>query len=168
MNLKIIISIAVYFFTFNSNGQEPKSDAGGPPELSEIIGYWKMVDFPQRAKMNKIDDPWPQPYQYFAFYEDHTVCSMMTTVDGNYSSQELDQVFKAFPKNASPTFQYNGKFIKIVNPAEGANIEMWGANLFAKDIGKTIKKGDLMLTLDDGTHQGNKSIIYYRLLRKIQ
>jgi hypothetical protein len=163
-----ILIIALLFISNLIYSQEnKKSDAGGWPERSEIIGFWKMVDFPNREKMNKVD-PWPQPYQWFAFYEDGRVFSMMTSSDGNYSKKELEEIFEVLPKQGSQYFKYNGKFLILTIPDIEDYKEIWGMNLFAKDIGSKIKKGDLMMSLDDGNGNGNKSIIYYRLLRKIE
>ena len=58
--------------------------------------------------------------------------------------------------------------MSIVNPEIEDYREIWGINLFAKDTGSNIKKGDLMMSLDDGSGKGNSSIIYYRLLRKVE
>ena len=44
--------------------------------------------------------------------------------------------------------------------------EIWGTNIFAKDIEGVAKAGDLIMTLDDGTRTGK--VIYYRLLRRIK
>jgi hypothetical protein len=39
-------------------------------------------------------------------------------------------------------------------------------NLFAIDINEFLKKGNLIMSLDDG--KGNGNVIYYRLLKKIE
>jgi hypothetical protein len=167
MKIKKLLVLYLFFLSLTAISQEGnKSDAGGWPERSEIIGFWKMVRFPKLEKMNK-ENPWPQPYQWFAFYEDGRVFSMMTDQDANYTKQQLQEIFEALPKT-TPTFKYNGKFMVIVNPEIKDYREIWGVNLFAKDVGSTVKKGDLMMSLDDGSGKGNSSIIYYRLLRKIE
>ena len=38
--------------------------------------------------------------------------------------------------------------------------EMWGVNLFAIDVNDFLKKGNLIMSLDDGKGEGN--VIYYR------
>lgn len=168
MKFKKILFISLFFISFNIFCQESnKSDAGGWPARSEILGFWKMVSFPKLEKMNK-ENPWPQPYQWFAFYDNGKVFSMMMDKDANYTKQELQQVFEALPNQGTPTFTYNGKFMIITNSEIKDYREIWGVNLFAKDIGSNVKKGDLMMSLDDGTGNGNSSIIYYRLLRKIE
>ena len=167
MKIKKILTIFLLFISITAFCQENnKSDAGGWPMRSEILGFWKMVNFPKLEKMNK-ENPWPQPYQWFAFYDDGKVFSMMTDKDGNYTKQELQIFFEALPQS-TPTFKYDGKFMTIVNPEIESYIEIWGVNLFAKDIGNNVKKGDLMMSLDDGSGKGNSSIIYYRLLRKVE
>ncbi len=168
MKIKKLLLISLLFISFNTFSQEGnKSEAGGWPTRNEILGFWKMVSFPKLEKMNK-ENPWPQPYQWFAFYDNGKVFSMMTDTDANYTKQELEKIFEALPKQGTPNFTYNGKFIIIVNPETEGYKEIWGVNLFAKDIGSNVKKGDLMMSLDDGSGKGNESIIYYRLLRKIE
>lgn len=168
MKIPKTLLLSLLLFTTLFFGQEnKKSEAGGPPERSEILGFWKMVSFPKLEKMNK-ENPWPQPYQWFAFYENGKVLSMMTDKDANYSKAELQQVFDVFQDKDKPTFKYNGKFMIIENPEIANYKEIWGMNLFAKDIGSYVKKGDLMMSLDDGSGKGNSSITYYRLLRKIE
>ena len=143
--------------------EQKKSEAGGPPTKSELIGFWKMVDFPARAKMNK-EDPWPQPYQWFAFYENGKVSSMMTDIKADYSRKELEEIFAAFPPAMLPDYEYDGRFVRITNPDIADYMEIWGVNLFARDIGNNARKGDLMMSLDDG--EGTP--IYYRLLRRVE
>ena len=167
MKIQKLLLISLLFISITAVSQEGnKSDAGGWPERNEILGFWKRISFPKLEKMNK-ENPWPQPYQWFAFYDDGRVYSMMTDKDSNYTKQELKQIFEALPQN-TPTFKYNGKFMSIVNPEIEDYREIWGINLFAKDTGSNIKKGDLMMSLDDGSGKGNSSIIYYRLLRKVE
>lgn len=167
MKIKKLLTISLLFLSTIVFCQENnKSDAGGWPERNEILGFWKFGNFPKLEKMNK-ENPWPQPYQWFAFYDDGRVFSLMTYKDADYTKQELQQIFEELPKR-TPTFKYNGKFMFIVNPEIKDYREIWGVNLFAKDIGSNIKKGDLMMSLDDGSGNGNSSIIYYRLLRKIE
>lgn len=166
MKLKNFIVIILSVLSSTIFCQEnKKSDAGGAPVRAEIIGFWKKVNVPKLEKMNK-ENPWPQTYQWFAFYQDGRVFSMMSDKDENYTEKDLQEIFEVL-KDKTPKFRYNGKFMFIINPEITNYREVWGMNLFAKDVGTYIKKGDLMMSLDDGSGQGNKSIIYYRLLRKI-
>ena len=89
MKIQKIILITLLFISITAVSQKGnKSDAGGWPARNEIIGFWKMVSFPKLEKMNK-ENPWPQPYQWFAFYDDGRVFSMMTDKNANYTIQEL-------------------------------------------------------------------------------
>lgn len=136
-----------------------KSDAGGPATKDQVIGFWKMIELPGLSKVN----PWPLPYQWFGFYADGKVYSMMSsTKEEEYTAASLDELFKILPADGTPTFKIKGQFMTIKNP--GGQNELWGVNLFAKDVGSVAKKGDLMMTLDDGS--GN--VIYYRLLRRVE
>jgi hypothetical protein len=161
---KISYSLLFFFLSFCAISQEKsKSDAGGPPTLKELVGFWKMIDLPNKEKMNKVN-PWPQPYQWFVFYENGKIYSMMNSQDGAYSTKELAQIFEVLPKDKTPNYKLDGQFVIIDNPEIKDYQEIWGVNIFAKDIGSKVKKGDLIMSLDDG----NGKAIYYRLLRRIQ
>ncbi len=144
------------------NKKSPNSDTGGPPTKQQLIGFWKMVEFPKK-EMNHVN-PWPLPYQWFAFYEDGKVYSMMASQDANYTAEDLDELFKTLPNNQVPNYNLKGQFLTIDNPGIKNYKELWGVNLFAKDIEGFAKNGDLIMTLDDG----NGNVIYYRLLRKVK
>ena len=146
----------------DENNSSSNSDAGGPPTKQQLIGFWKMVEFPKK-EMNQVD-PWPLPYQWFAFYEDGKVYSMMTSQDNNYTAEDLNDIFTILPSSQTPNYNLQGQFLTIDNPGIKNYQELWGVNLFAKDIEGLAKKGDLIMTLDDG--KGN--VIYYRLLRKVK
>ncbi|WP_461788278.1 hypothetical protein [Pedobacter sp.] len=57
----------------------------------------------------------------------------------------------------------DGQFLTIDNKHKKDYQETWGVNLFAIDINDYLKKGNLMMTLDDG----NGNVVYYRLLKRI-
>ncbi len=147
-----------------AGGQEDssQSDAGGPPTRQQLVGFWKMVELPKKG-VNQVE-PWPLPYQWFAFYEDGKVYSMMTSEDGNHTAKELDELFKMLPKSRTPNYTYDGQFMTIDNPDVKNYQELWGVNLFAKDVEELAKKGDMIMSLDDG----NGNAIYYRLLRRVK
>lgn len=163
MRKKNTILILLAFITFSLFAQENKSEAGGPPKLSELIGFWKKVEIPNEEELNK-ENPWPQKYQWFAFYEDGKVHSMMSDIDFDYSAEELNETFKILPSHNTPSYKLNGQFLLLYNREIKDYQELWGVNLFAVDVNDFLKKGNLMMTLDDGT--GN--VIYYRLLKKIE
>ena len=73
------------------------------------------------------------------------------------------EIFKALPFEKTPNFNLSGQFLTIDNKEIKDYEEVWGVNLFAIDVNDFIKKGNLIMSLDDG--KGN--VIYYRLLKKI-
>ena len=151
------------FLSFSVLGQENKSEAGGPPNLSELIGFWKKVELPNEDKINK-SNPWPQKFQWFAFYGNGKVYSMMSDKDYDYSVKDLKEIFEILPVDKTPNFKLDGQFLTIDNKEIKDYQELWGVNLFAIDINDFLKKGNLMMTLDDG----NGNVIYYRLLKRIE
>jgi hypothetical protein len=165
MKTKFSILFFLIFFSISVFGQENKSEAGGPPTISELIGFWKKVEFPNEDKMNKTN-PWPQKFQWFAFYENGKVYSMMTDTDYDYSAKELKKIFKTLPIDKTPNFVLNGQFLTIDNKEIKNYQELWGVNLFAIDINEYLKKGYLIMSLDDGN--GNGNVVYYRLLKRIK
>jgi len=136
--------------------------AGGAPKQEELIGYWKMEKWPT-PDVIKVN-PWPQPYQWFAFYEDGRMLSMMNSTDGNYTSSDLEEIFSSLPKQKSPKYELKGLFLIVENPNIKDYQEMWGMNLFNRDVGDVLKKGDLVMSLagSDGAP------VYYRLLRRVK
>src|SRR5690606_16322828 len=82
------------------------SEMGGPPTRNELIGYWKKIITPNEEKLNK-ENPWPQKYQWFAFYENGKVSSMMSDVDYDYTSKDLEPIFTMMQSANSPTFNLN-------------------------------------------------------------
>ncbi|MBK1896800.1 hypothetical protein [Chryseobacterium paridis] len=160
--MKKTVLILLLFLSFFVFGQENLSKAGGPPKLSELIGFWKKVELPNENTHNK-ENPWPQKYQWFAFYENGKVYSMMSDKDYNYSVKDLKEIFSSLPLEKTPTYKLDGQFLTIDNKEIENYQELWGVNLFAMDIENLFKKGNLMMTLDDGS--GN--VIYYRLLEKL-
>lgn len=164
LKLKNSMLILFLFFSFaTAVGQEKECEFGGPPKLSELIGFWKKVEIPDEEKMN-LTNPWPQKYQWFAFYENGTIYSMMSDVDTNYSVKELKEIFGNLPVEKTPNYKLEGQFLTVDNKEDKNYKELWGVNLFAIDINENLKKGNLMMTLDGG----NDNIIYFRLLKKIE
>jgi len=145
------------------NEQENKSEDGGPPKLSELIGFWKKVEIPNEDRLNKVN-PWPSKYQWFAFYDNGKVYSMMSNEDYDYTSNDLEEIFSILPEDKTPNYKLDGQFLTIDNKEIEGYLEIWGVNLFAKDINDFLKKGNLIMTLDDG----NGNIIYFRLLKRIE
>jgi hypothetical protein len=88
----------------------------------------------------------------------------MSDKDYDYSSKELKEVFNVLPYDKTPNYILNGQFLSIDNKEIKDYEEKWGVNLFAIDVNDFVKKGNLIMSLDDG--KGN--VIYYRLLKKIE
>lgn len=160
--INIFLLLILSFFTTTTYSQQKGPEAGGPPKLSELIGFWKKKSIPDEEKINKVN-PWPQKYQWFAFYENGKVYSMMSDKDYNYSSKELKELFGLLPANKTPDFKLNGLFLTIDNKEIKDYQELWGVNIFAIDVNELLKKGNLIMSLDDGS--GN--VVYYRLLEKV-
>lgn len=165
MKTNIIQKLILVLFLIASFSVAAQSDAGGPPKIEEIIGFWKKKNVEKIDKMNE-ENPWPQKYQWFAFYENGKVFSMMTDQDYNYSSKELKELFDVLPQEKTPNYKLKNQFVFIDNPEIKDYKEIWGVNLFAKDINDFLKKGNLIMTLDDGS--GTGKVIYYRLLERIK
>ena len=159
---KNITVIILTLSSISACGQENKSEAGGPPILSELVGFWKKVELPNEDKLNK-SNPWPQKFQWFAFYDNGKVYSMMSDKDYDYSSKDLQETFAFLPADKTPNYKLDGQFLTIDNKEIKDYQELWGVNLFATDINDFLKKGNLIMTLDDG--KGN--VVYYRLLKKL-
>ena len=163
MKMRKMIFILLALSASSVFGQENKSAAGGPPTLSELKGFWKKVELPNEEKLNQVN-PWPQKYQWFAFYENGKVYSMMSDKDVAYSSKQLKKIFSVLPASGTPNYKLDGQFVTIDNKEIKGYQELWGVNLFAIDVNAFLKKGNLMMTLDDG----NGDVIYYRLLKRIE
>jgi hypothetical protein len=163
MKTSYLKTILLFLLITNCFSSLAQSEAGGPPKMDELIGFWKKKNVEKIEDLNTTN-PWPQKYQWFAFYENGKVFSMMSDQDYNYTSKELKEIFDVLPKDKSPNYKLNGQFIFIDNPEIKDYEEMWGINLFAKDVNDFLKKGNLIMTLDDG----NGKVIYYRLLERIK
>ncbi|TDQ78326.1 hypothetical protein [Sphingobacterium yanglingense] len=164
MTTKNIFLILLTFLSFSALGQQDQSEDAGLPKLADIIGFWKKVEIPNESKANKVN-PWPQKYQWFSFYENGKVYSMMADKDYDYTSEDLKEIFDMLPADKTPNYEYDGEYVTIDNKENEDYLELWGVNLFYRDIKKlNIKKGNLMMTLDDG----NERMIYFRLLKRIE
>lgn len=162
----IVLSLFLLLISHNIVSQEgkTKSSAGGPATAQELIGYWRMVPLPNSA-VNKVN-PWPQKHQWFQFTKEGKINSMMDDENKDYSEKELQTIFEVFPKHKVPNYKLEGQFVIINNPEIKNYSEVWGANIFVRDIDGVAKKGDLIMSLDDGSQTGK--VIYYRLLRRIK
>ena len=160
MKIKFTL-ILIFVFSNVALSQLKTTDKGGPPTQEELIGFWKKVDYPTAEKKSKVN-PWPQKYQWFAFYENGKIYSMMSDKDYDYGSKELATIFELLTKDTSD-YKYKGGMLVITNKNIDGYREVWGVNQFSKDINQYMKTGRLMMTLDDGSGK----VIYYRLLERI-
>lgn len=163
MTIKNTILLLLIFLSTSLFGQEKESEAGGPPKLAELVGFWKKIELPNEDSLNK-SNPWPQKFQWFAFYENGKVYSLMSDEDKNYSSNDLKEIFAILPVQKTPNYKLDGQFLTIDNKDDENYHELWGVNLFATDINDLFLKGRLIMTLDDG----NGDVVYYRLLSRIK
>ena len=139
------------------------SDIGGAPTQSELIGFWKMVKTKELEKLNKVN-PWPLPYQWFAFYKNGNFNSMSSSKDENISQKDLNKLFDTL-KTKSPTYNLKGSFISIKYPNLENQYQLWSINIYYKNIGKNLKNGDIIMSL---ARAKDGKAIYYRQLRKIK
>jgi hypothetical protein len=161
-----IIFIPVIFFLFvNFNTND---EIGAPVKKeSQLVGFWKMVPLSKKG-INKIN-PWPLPYQWFYFDADGKIYSMMLSENKEYTTKELKEIFNLLPKTKTPNYLLEQGFVMIDNPEMKGYVEIWGTNIFAKDIEGLAKKGDLIMTLDESNDKSivTGNVVYYRLLRKL-
>lgn len=143
------------------NQETEDNGVGGPPTKEQLFGVWVMIDIPNSKEINKVN-PWPMPYQWFYFSEEGKFFSMMKTESDFVSAKDLIEVYDVFSKDQIPNYQYYGQVITIDNPEIENYQELWGVNIFTQDYA-FAKKGDLIMTLDDGKGE----VIYHRLLRKL-
>lgn len=160
MILKNVITAIIILFFISCSNQ--KSEFGGPPKASELIGYWKKLNFEGDDKLNK-ETPWPQKYQWFAFHENGKVQSIMSDQDHDYNSNELKELFETTSGDENPDYKYDGTLLFITIDHIKDYLEVWGLNLLTKDLDKNLKKGTLIMSMDNGKGE----IIYYRFLKKI-
>ncbi len=156
-----IISIALLFVTSFVTSIANASDVGGPPKPDEVIGYWKMVPI-DKPGLNKVN-PWPMPYQWFAFYPDGHLVSMGKTENAKYDRKQLEAIFKSV-KDSAPKYSWRQNFILVEYPNAPGKSEIWGMNLLRKDAG-FMKAGDLIMSLA-GDKDG--APVYYRLLEPVK
>lgn len=158
MRILILPLLAVVFLPLT---YADESEFGGPPEPQEIIGFWKMVPL-DKPEINKVN-PWPMPYQWFAFYPDGHLVSMGKTEDTDYSRKDLEVLFSMI-KEKAPIYHWQDNFLIVQYPDLPGEYEVWGMNIFRKDT-RISKKGDLIMSLAGGK---NMEPVYYRLLRPLK
>ncbi len=175
--LNVMLLLAVSACTSTSANQPQSETAqtasaeevGGPALPEDLIGYWQLIEWPRPA-MNMVN-PWPSPYQYFAFYEDGTYFSLFSSLEVDITLEGMDES-KDILGDRNPSYRWidldasdDVVFIRITNPEIPGYDEIWGVSIFYEDYLETIKKGDIVMSYHNKTL--NRAV-YYRLLRRLQ
>jgi hypothetical protein len=129
---------------------------------SEVIGHWRMVQLPEetRQKINKID-PWPQPYQWFAFYDDGRHNFAFSSKDMTVA--DLEAVF-AMGENSRFEYLEEHRVYRITQP-DGISLYMTISvcrrplNL----VNSRFETGDLLMAILDNKGQR----VHHRQLRRM-
>jgi hypothetical protein len=133
----------------------------------DMIGFWKMVQMPEavRQKINKVE-PWKLPYQWFAFYDDGSFKSFMSSNDNpQLTARDLDKIFANVRNNVS--FEFINGFLRVTYSDIKGYVEYWGVNVVENTIdfaGVHYEAGDLLMSLADNA---TGAPCYYRLLRRL-
>ena len=138
---------------------------GGFAQPGDVVGYWQMIPMSAELTAKNVENPWPLPFQYFAFYANGEVFSHMSTHATDPTPASLDQLHGMFPNAVRYAFNADG-FLVVTYANRPGERELWGVNLLAQDFtsgGTDFKAGDLLMSLDDD--HGNP--VYRRLLRRI-
>lgn len=140
---------------------------GDPAKLSQVRGYWKLVEWPVSAKrqFNKIQDPWPSSYQWFV-YSDHNRMyhvNLNTKPPYEIGSKYLMDTYEKH--QAVMQYQFNDGYMWVYYSG-GSYREVWKVSIAGaawQGNGINAKTGDLFLALLDS--KGRE--VYYRQLRRI-
>ena len=140
-------------------------DRGGFAQPGDVVGYWQMIPMSAELTAKNVENPWPLPFQYFVFYANGETFAHMSTHATAHTPASLDQLHAMLPKTVRYAFNADG-FMVVTRADQPDARELWGVNLLAQDFtsgGTDFKKGDLLMSLDDG--HGNP--VYRRLLRRL-
>ena len=165
----VFLSVLGMFASVNA---APESGGGEPPKFrsagrSEVVGYWKMVQMTEatRRQINKMD-PWPQPYQWFVFYDDGRYNSALALKGGSQmTAAELENNFSTGPNQSRFEFIENSEIYRITQPGEIPQywvIAICDKALYLRD--SRFEAGDLLMALINK----NGEQVYYRQLRRMQ
>ena len=138
---------------------------GGFAKPGDVVGYWQMIPMSAELTAKNVENPWPLPFQYFAIYANGEMFAHMSTHATEHTPASLDQLHAMLPKTVRYAFNADG-FMVVTRDDQPGTQELWGVNLLAQDFtsgGTDFKKGDLLMSLDDG--HGNP--VYRRLLRRL-
>ena len=140
-------------------------ERGGFAKPGDVVGYWQMIPMSAELAAKNVENPWPLPFQYFAIYANGEMFAHMSTHATEHTAASLDQLHAMLPKTVRYAFNVDG-FMVVTRADQPDAQELWGVNLLAQDFtsgGTDFKKGDLLMSLDDG--HGNP--VYRRLLRRL-
>ena len=146
-------------------GARAEDERGGFAKPGDVVGYWTMIPMSAELTAKNTANPWPLPYQYFAIYANGEMFSHMSTDATDHTPASLDKLHEMIPHSVHYAFNADG-FMVVTRDDQPDQKELWGVNLIAQDFssgGTDFKKGDLLMSLDDG--QGNP--VYRRLLRRL-
>lgn len=138
-------------------------DRGRFARPEEVQGYWQLVPMSAELQAKNTRNPYPLPYQYFAFYADGSMVVHMSTHKTTHTAQSLDRLKGMLP--AVQSYSFAGGFL-VIRHKELKQPERWAVNIFTtsfQSAGTSFQKGDILMSLDDGA--GNP--VYRRLLRRI-
>lgn len=148
-------------------GSATLAEPGRFATRGELIGYWEMIPIPNAEEINQVD-PWPTPYQWFAYYEDGTLATMGSTGYESKTSEELEEIFAILRESRFAwEFDQSG-FLMVTSPNMPGYQEAWGVNMITVEtkLGTIdVKPGDLLMTLAGGEDGGP---MYFRHLRRVQ
>ncbi len=133
----------------------------------DVVGYWEMIPIPAAKEINQVD-PWPMPYQWFAFYEDGTLATMGLSEYEPQTAKSLEEVFIILKGSRFAwEFEPSG-FLMVTSPTISGYQEAWGVNVITEETklgSMEVKPGDLLMTLAGGEDGGP---LYFRHLRRVQ
>lgn len=135
--------------------------------LEEIVGCWKRINFTpnEMAKFNK-KEPWPLKYQWFCFYSNGDLKTMMATKDETPKENDLLNALSILPSPMRCSIPKQGI---IYTTHKDTNEKLyWVSEFFSQDsqVGsQEIKKGTLLMTLRNFSSGQD---VYYRFLERIK
>ncbi len=135
-----------------------------PARAEDVVGYWSLVPLPDDLTAKNKTNPWPHPFQYFAFYANGDIIHHAAAQDPQDNPATLDRMHDMLP--ATMHFRFEDDMFIVTRDGQPRATERWGVSVIATNFtlaGVLFKAGDLLMSLDDG--QGN--VLYRRHLRRL-
>ena len=132
----------------------------------EIAGCWKRINFTpaEMKKLNQVE-AWPLKYQWFCFYPNGDLKTIMTTKGENPTARDLKKALDILPSAIQYSIPQKGI---IYTEHKQANEKLyWVSAFFPQDVqigSQKIKKGTLLMTLRNSSGKD----VYYRFLERIK